>query len=409
MEFKTIGFFNIEFPSDPPFNKTKSGIGGGAGKSLLDLILNLNINKYKIKIFSISNLKNQNYTQYESPSSNLELYRYPTIGRKIFSKFYSFSHNIISPNFILDPLRYKLDLLHCQLGYPGADLSAINYKRRFHSPLVLSIRGIPKTNWSNPFQSMFMKCYLKTIYFKIVKMSDVIIVQSKDIISNFKMLSPHKNKIKIIPNGVDFELYSKYNRYDINNLDIEFDITSYDNIFLFVGSLSERKGIPTLIRAFKSFLKTNSNSLLIIIGAGILEKYIKNILNLNYFKNKIYYTGFIKNKEKLAKLYSIADLLILPSTHEGFPRVLLESMAAGTPCLASNIGPNIGALNGGKLGFIAKRGNYKDFFDKMKQFIEMDSYAKKLLIQKGLTYAKNHSWIKIAKKMENIYDNLLKN
>lgn len=94
---------------------------------------------------------------------------------------------------------------------------------------------------------------------------------------------------------------------------------------LFVGRLVEEKGILVLLESVKIW---NSNIKLKIIGSGPLEERIKH---LNYL-------GRVDN-DQLPLYYSAADVLIVPSVHEeGFGRVILESLACGTPVVGANRG-----------------------------------------------------------------------
>lgn len=101
---------------------------------------------------------------------------------------------------------------------------------------------------------------------------------------------------------------------------------SWQNQFvvLFVGRLVPEKGIPELLKAAPIFKKGIS---LKIAGSGPMESEVKP-----------YYIGRIA-QDDLPTHYSAADLVIVPSTHEeGFGRVILESLACGTPVIASNRG-----------------------------------------------------------------------
>ncbi|TSC88409.1 MAG: glycosyltransferase [Microgenomates group bacterium Gr01-1014_16] len=102
-------------------------------------------------------------------------------------------------------------------------------------------------------------------------------------------------------------------------------------IVLFVGRLVPEKGIPELLEAAKKFKPGIS---LKIAGSGPLEAQVKK-----------YYIGRI-SQDMLPLYYSAADLTIVPSTHdEGFGRVIIESLACGTPVIAANRGAVPEAMN----------------------------------------------------------------
>jgi glycosyltransferase involved in cell wall biosynthesis len=101
---------------------------------------------------------------------------------------------------------------------------------------------------------------------------------------------------------------------------------------LFVGRLVEEKGIKVLINSAKSW---NKNINLVIIGAGPLEDYCEKAAKNN---ENIKFLGKVGN-ELMPIYYSSVDIVIVPSIHEeGFGRVILESLACGTPVIAANRG-----------------------------------------------------------------------
>jgi glycosyltransferase involved in cell wall biosynthesis len=103
-------------------------------------------------------------------------------------------------------------------------------------------------------------------------------------------------------------------------------------VVLFVGRLVEEKGVLVLLEAAKGW---DENITLAIIGTGPLEAEVKHYSSTI---KHITYLGKVDNSE-LPLYYSAADLLIVPSTsEEGFGRVILESLACGTPVVGSNRG-----------------------------------------------------------------------
>ena len=103
-------------------------------------------------------------------------------------------------------------------------------------------------------------------------------------------------------------------------------------VVLSAGRLMEEKGISELLSAFK---KWNKNITLAVAGVGPLETEIRRLASEN---RNLIYLGRVDNDE-LPDYYNAADLMIVPSTHEeGFGRVILESLACGTPVIGSNRG-----------------------------------------------------------------------
>lgn len=99
-----------------------------------------------------------------------------------------------------------------------------------------------------------------------------------------------------------------------------------------MGRLVEEKGIIPLLKALEIWDK---NIGLIIIGTGPLEAEIKKYASK--YKNFLF-LGKIDN-DKLPEYYSASDVTIVPSVHEeGFGRIILESLACGTPVIGSNRG-----------------------------------------------------------------------
>ncbi len=100
---------------------------------------------------------------------------------------------------------------------------------------------------------------------------------------------------------------------------------------LFVGRLIEKKGVKLLVKIATSM----PNIDFIFIGTGPLSTYLKNLAPKH---NNIKFLGKIDNKY-LPRYYSQSHLTCVPSLYqEGFGRVVMESVACGTPVLASNLG-----------------------------------------------------------------------
>jgi glycosyltransferase involved in cell wall biosynthesis len=113
--------------------------------------------------------------------------------------------------------------------------------------------------------------------------------------------------------------------------------SGFSNYFLFVGGLESHKGILNLLNLFNE-LKDALKTKLIIVGAGSLEKRIRDYIENNSLGQKVILLGFV-DQNTLYSLYSNALALIIPSIWpENAPLVALESFSAGTPVIASRNG-----------------------------------------------------------------------
>ena len=128
------------------------------------------------------------------------------------------------------------------------------------------------------------------------------------------------------------------------------------NIIINIARLRKQKDHETLIRAFKIFNEYYKDYKLMIIGHGNLENKLKRlVLSLN-LKNKVIFTGWVKNPNSYLKK---AKLFVLSSLYEGLGNVLIDAINYDTPCIATNCrsGPNE-ILKDGKGGYLVPVKDY---------------------------------------------------
>ena len=137
-------------------------------------------------------------------------------------------------------------------------------------------------------------------------------------------------KFAVIHNGVDSlrfhpGLSEKYR----TGLRKELGIPQNALIYLFVGSGFERKGLDSLLKAFKT---TDSNSRLLIVGKDRhSSRYQKKAVKLG-IGNQVHFLGA---QIDVAPYYGVADVFVLPTLYDPLPNALLEAMACGLPVITS--------------------------------------------------------------------------
>ena len=136
------------------------------------------------------------------------------------------------------------------------------------------------------------------------------------------------SRVRVLRNGVDLEMFRPRERSVVR---ARLGLTG--RTLLSVGNLIELKGHDLVIKA----LVTLPEHSLLIAGEGPEGPALEHLALRLGLADRVRFLGRVAH-EQLADIYSAADALVLASSREGWPNVLLEAMACGTPVVASRIG-----------------------------------------------------------------------
>ena len=216
------------------------------------------------------------------------------------------------------------------------------------------------------------KFYLKGLIRKLLFIISNFTYKNCDLIrgvekeSTSKIAKKYKKKNIIFPAWVNNKIYLNKN-LDRKN-------------FLFVGNVIPRKGVLFIIEQFDRYVKQNKlDEKLIIAGDTPNESYLnkcQNFIKINNIKNVIF-TGK-KSPEEISDLMNASKLLLMASSFEGLPRVLIESGLCGLPSLASDIQGISSPF--GKYGgtLLYKYNDAEDFIIKIDKFYKDPEFQLKL-------------------------------
>lgn len=176
-----------------------------------------------------------------------------------------------------------------------------------------------------------------------------------------------------------------------------------DSYALFLGRISPEKGIRTLLDAYKIldtlFLK--------IAGEGPLLERVKEYIKSNNIAN-VDALGFVSGSEKAALLGKAAVSIIPSEWYENFPMAVLESLAAGTPVIASRIGGLPELIEEGKNGLLFEPGNTGDLAAKIRYFYSNREIALNMSRYALESFEKRYSAGKHYEGLIQIYDKAIK-
>lgn len=288
--------------------------------------------------------------------------------------------------------KYKIDTIHAHWTIPQG-LLAVLYKKIFRKNVKIictshggDIFGLRKLN--------FLKRW-------VVNNSDYVTVVSNAIKEEFMRLGiKDKTKLKVIPMGVDTTLFNP-DKYD-ESIKKKYDIDG--PFLLFVGRLSEKKGVKYLIDAMPNIVEKFPKTKLLIIGDGEdKEELISQAKRAGLLDKNIIFTGAIHNN-KLPYFYATADIFIGPSIiaksgdREGLPVTLMEAMASGCIVVATDLEGNSDLIDIGQNGFLVEQKNPNDIAKKVIYLLQNKTKMKNIK-SKGVKYiSDNFDWKAISEK-----------
>ena len=226
--------------------------------------------------------------------------------------------------------RKSLALTHAHYAFPTGLLSLIG-KRLFHVPYVVTVHGgdIDKMAKKNArIQSL-----TKTILGEAAHVITVGERLKQDIVTDFGVA---EENVTVMSMGVDRSVFRPLPREEVR---AELELPIEQPVIVFIGNLIREKGLLELVQAFECVQKTRPDASLHLIGSAKSETFVtelKQKIDEADLQN-VHFEG-TKSQPELAKWLAAANVMALPSYHEGFGLVALEAMASGAAVVASDVG-----------------------------------------------------------------------
>lgn len=173
---------------------------------------------------------------------------------------------------------------------------------------------------------------------RLYKKADVIVANSKETADELARITGEETRC--IYNPTLSENYTERAEEVVEQSWFHEDVP----IIISVGRLSKEKGFDTLIKAFKK-VRDKIDCRLVIIGDGSLREELEELTESLGIAEMVWMPGYEANPYRYV---SKADVFVLSSLFEGLPNTLIEALAVGTPCVATNCksGPKEILLNG---------------------------------------------------------------
>jgi D-inositol-3-phosphate glycosyltransferase len=199
------------------------------------------------------------------------------------------------------------------------------------------------------------------------------------------------DKIGVIPCGVNLELFQPVDK-EMARLQMGFTDAK---IILFVGRIEPLKGIEQLLKAMPYLQNTQGLRLVAIGGDEDSQHEIEKLQKLAGaldIQDRVTFSGLLKH-EQLPFCYSAADVCVVPSYYESFGLVALESLACGTPVVATDVGDLKNIIRQGETGYVVTDNNPRCLADKIALLLASPDTKSMLSIRASVS---KFSWFNIA-------------
>ncbi len=281
---------------------------------------------------------------------------------------------------------YPFDLIDAHFLYPDG-VAATLLGRVLKTPVVVSARGGDVLSYSRlPL--------IRPLLRKALRDANHAIAVSHELKDAMIGLGASAEKITVIPNGVDSQ---KFNLISQEEARTHLGI-SHKKTILSVGHLVPGKGFDRLVVAFRDLCagKADLDSQLYIVGEGPLRKELEGKIAAFGLEGRVHLVGHVAH-QSLASWYSAADVFCLFSESEGCPNVVLESLACGTPVVATPVGEVPYLLRSVEVGLLARH-EVQVMAQQLARALEQ-SWSRPAIREHAL----EHSWERVSSALLDVF------
>jgi len=247
-----------------------------------------------------------------------------SLGGKIFS--------LIESN----PIKRMLALKHLLLSHPDYQVvqSHTLYSSAFHllaaKMAKVSYRIVHSHTTCAVTKSKLIDVIYPFIARKIINKCATHFIGCGQAAANF--LFPNQKEVLLLPNSIDIRSFAEIGEKECDYLNNEFNLDNSYLKIIQVGRLQTVKNHLFSVQIAKELKNNGTPFRMFFVGQGDLYEDIQKEIEIHNLENEVILLGV---RTDIPQLMAGADLMLMPSFHEGFPVVLVESQSVGLPALIS--------------------------------------------------------------------------
>ena len=296
--------------------------------------------------------------------------------------------------------RDRPEIVHAHTYGTNQVAAAHHHHRRYGTPFVLTAHFHPiwsiEGGW---LRQRIRGFYDRRIAAGVVRDAARIIVQTREEERLLRVLGLPLPRLEIIPPG-----YRPLPPTPAGGASFAEKFRIPGPFVLFVGRLASNKGLLDLAPAFATLATSDPASHLVLIGedGGQRSNFEARVRELGV-AGRVHLLGHVDDDALLAAAYREARLTVLPSEYEAFGLVLLESLAAGTPVVASRVGGIPEVVEDGKAGLLVPPKSPAALAEALGRLWTDPELARRLGTYGRDTVVPRFSWDALADRLDALY------
>lgn len=309
--------------------------------------------------------------------------------------------------FFLPTLFFQLrnfDIVHLHMPFYGGAEAVYLLRKRSDIPLVITHHQDVQLHGLTGIISRTHDRFLSR---RLLQLADRVCFTSLDYAHNSQyanLIARGQMRVAEVQNGVDPRRFSPSE--PPSHLVDELKPNDQHHVLLFVGALDRAhsfKGISVLLHALAHLNRKDVS--LIVIGKGNMQADYRQEARRLGVADQVIFLGFVPDDE-LVDYYRLSEITILPSTTSGeaFGLVLLESMACGTPVIASNLPGVRTVVSPGEDGYLVEPNDPNDLLEKICLLIDDPQLQRKMGERGRAKVEALYAWPKVVSKLIQIYE-----
>ena len=294
----------------------------------------------------------------------------------------------------------RYDVLHSHYWLSG--VAAMQLAQRWHVPHITMFHTLAHLKQlANP-RAQESPLRLEMERRLIQQVDRIIAATTEERAQIIRHCGATSSQVQVIPCGVDLQRFTPHDRKKARE---QLGWKQDSPVLLFAGRLDPFKGPDLLLRA--AAMMREKAQVVIVGGKETDDQEISQLSQLAAelrIAKRVHFLG-ARPQQELPMLYSAADVTVIPSCHESFGLAAVESLACGTPVVATRAGGLTTIIRNGETGYLVPR-SPGFFAERLDALLQQPALLEKMR-QAARPSTLQYSWKRVAELVRETYESVI--